>query len=152
MERVGTSEYCVLCKCGQLALCNNNYKLSGVLWDRILACGQSCVSVPIYYSDLLLIMMQNPGLFSSHGTSALIIRTSPLGTRDRTSEQGTSRKEPFFKGLDPHYLHFGKPMFSFLKQNMLLLLLFSFFFFLFAEFCLLDLSSLSNLVSSHIQI
>ena len=82
-RRIGTSEYCALCKCGQLLLCNHNYKLSGVLWDRIVACGQSCVSVPIHYSDLLLIMMQSPRLFSSRGTSTLIIRMSPLGTRDR---------------------------------------------------------------------
>lgn len=81
-KRIGTSEHSVLCKCAQLLLCNNNYKFSGVLWDRILACGQSCVNVPIHYSDLLLIMMQSPGLFSSHGSSTLIIRMSPLGTRD----------------------------------------------------------------------
>ena len=84
-RRIGTSENCALCKCGQLLLCNHNYKLSGMLCDRILDCGQSCVNIPIHYSDLLLIMMQSPRLFSSHGTSALIIRMSPLGTRDRTS-------------------------------------------------------------------
>ena len=99
-----------------------------MLWDRILGCSQSCVNVPIHYSDLLLIMMQSPRLFSSHGTSALIIRMSPLGTRDGTSECCSSQKEPFFKHMNPYYLHFGKSVFSFLKKNILLLLVFSFSF------------------------
>lgn len=131
-KRIGTSEHCVLCKCAQLLLCNNNYKLSGVLWDRILACGQSCVNVPIHYCDLLLIMMQNPGLFSSHGTSALIIRMSPLGTRDWESLSGvllgkshSSKSWPLITSALPNLCFILKAEYA--AAVFLLLLLFFFF-------------------------